>query len=145
MRQGRRREFAHFPEFADPEAQQRIPDPTAEATFARSRLDWSERNGAAHARWLDRYRRLLAIRRREIVPRLHGMAPGGRYRMLGPIALRVEWTLGDGSELVLLANFSDVPVSLGTPVDGDLVYCSGKAPDSELAPACAAFLLRRPS
>jgi hypothetical protein len=61
------------------------------------------------------------------------------------MALRVEWTLGDGSELVLLANFSDVPVSLGGLVDGDLVYCSGKAPDSELAPACAAFLLRRPS
>jgi maltooligosyltrehalose trehalohydrolase len=145
VRQGRRREFAHFPEFADPEAQQRIPDPTAGETFARSRLDWSERNGAAHARWLDRYRRLLAIRRREIVARLHGMAPGGRYRILGPMALRVEWTLGDGSELVLLANFSDVPVSLGGLVDGDLVYCSGKAPDSELAPACAAFLLRRPS
>jgi malto-oligosyltrehalose trehalohydrolase len=145
VRQGRRREFAHFPEFADPEAQQRIPDPTAEATFARSRLDRSERNGEIHGRWRDRYQRLLTIRRREIVPRLHGMAPGGQYRMLGPMALRVEWTLGDGSELVLLANFSDVPVSLGAPVNGDLVYCSGKAPDSELAPACTAFLLRRPS
>src|SRR5207302_1249780 len=61
VRQGRRREFAHFPEFADEAAQERIPDPTAEATFARSRLDWSERNGEPHARWLDRYRRLLAI------------------------------------------------------------------------------------
>src|SRR5438105_1656400 len=34
VRQGRRREFAHFPEFADPDAQQLIPDPTAAATFA---------------------------------------------------------------------------------------------------------------
>ena len=54
-------------------------------------------------------------------------------------------TLGDGSELVLLANFGDTPVSLGKPVDGELVYCSGAPPGSELAPACAAFLLRLPS
>jgi malto-oligosyltrehalose trehalohydrolase len=145
VRQGRRREFAHFPEFADPEAQERIPDPTAEETFALSRLDWSERDGEPHTRWLDRYRRLLAIRRREIVPRLRGMAPGGQYRMLGSMALRVDWTLGDSSELVLLANFGDAPVSLAKPVDGDLVYCSGTTPGSEVAPACAAFLLRPPS
>ena len=145
VRQGRRREFAHFPEFADPAAQQLIPDPTAEETFARSQLDWSERNGESHVRWLDRYRRLLAIRRREIVPRLRGMAPGGRYRMLGPKALRVDWTLGGGTELTLLANFADVPASLGGPVDGDLVYCSGATPGGELAPACAAFLRRWPS
>jgi malto-oligosyltrehalose trehalohydrolase len=145
VRQGRRREFAHFPEFADPTAQQLIPDPTAEETFALSRLDWSERSGETHARWLARYYRLLAIRRREIVPRLREMAPGGRYRMLGPKALRVDWTLGDGVGLLLLANFGDAPVSLGKPVDDDLVYCSGATPGSELAPACAAFLLRRPS
>src|SRR5207302_5451857 len=59
VRQGRRREFGHFPEFADETAQERIPDPTAEATFARSRLDWSEPNGESQVRWLDRYRRLL--------------------------------------------------------------------------------------
>ena len=109
----------------------------------RSRLDWSERDSEAHARWLDRYRRLLTIRRREIVPRLRGMMPGGRDRMLGPKALRVEWTLGDGSELVLLANFGDTAVPLGEPVDGDLVYCSGAAPGGDMASACAAFLLRR--
>jgi hypothetical protein len=79
------------------------------------------------------------------VPRLRDMAPGGRYRLLGPMALRVEWTLGDGSELVLLANFADVPVSLGGLVDGDLIYCSGATPGGGLAPACAAFLLRWPS
>ncbi|HYU12410.1 MAG TPA: malto-oligosyltrehalose trehalohydrolase, partial [Stellaceae bacterium] len=145
VRQGRRREFSHFPEFADPAAQARIPDPTAEETYAQSRLDWSERDGETHARWLDRYRRLLAIRRREIVPRLRSMAPGGRYRMLGPAALRVEWTLGDRSELLLLANFADAPVFLDKPVQGDLLYCSGKTPGAELVPACAAFLLRRPT
>ena len=76
VREGRRREFAHFPEFRDEAARERIPDPTAEATFAMSRLDWSEPLRPDHARWLARYRRLLEIRAREIVPRL------GRYPAL---------------------------------------------------------------
>src|SRR5207247_8691574 len=40
VREGRRREFAHCPEFADEAARKRIPDPTASATFELSRLDW---------------------------------------------------------------------------------------------------------
>src|SRR5207237_260260 len=70
-------------------------------------------------------------------------AAPGRGGAAGPAALRVEWTLGDGSDLVLLANFGDTAVLLGEPVAGDLVYCSGAAPGREMAPACAAFLLRR--
>ena len=54
----------------------RIPDPTAETSFAASRLDWAERDREPHARWLERYRRLLALRARAIVPRLAGMAAG---------------------------------------------------------------------
>ena len=42
----------------------------------------SPRSGGAqrqpHAGWLERYRRLLALRARAIVPRLRGMAPGGQ-------------------------------------------------------------------
>ena len=72
-----------------------------------SRLDWTEPEQAGHARWLARYRKLLDIRRREIVPRLAGMpAFAGRYRVLGPQAVIVEWRLGDGSRLTLVANFS---------------------------------------
>jgi maltooligosyltrehalose trehalohydrolase len=142
VREGRRREFAHYPEFADPEAQARIPDPTAEATFAMARLDWSECREKPHARWLDRYRRLLAIRRREIVPRLDGIHPGGTYRVLGPAAVRVEWPLGDGSRLVLLANIADMPVPLAEPVDqGRMIYCSAAPPGDALMPHSAAFYL----
>src|SRR5438045_1966089 len=129
VRDGRRREFAHYPEFADPEMQQRIPDPTAEETFAMARLDWSEPCEEIHVTWLDRYRRLLAIRRREIVPRLPGIEAGGTYTVLGPMAVRVGWRLGDGSTLVLLANFGDAPVPLSEPTDrGGMIYCSAEAP-----------------
>ena len=42
VREGRRREFAHFPEFGDEAARERIPDPTAKTTFDMSKLDWDE-------------------------------------------------------------------------------------------------------
>src|SRR5438477_565236 len=84
--EGRRREFTHYPEFAVPEAQWHIPDPNAVTTFDAARLDWSEPGELSHARWLSRYRALLGIRQREIVPRLRGIEPGGEYAVLGPAA-----------------------------------------------------------
>ena len=142
VREGRRREFAHYPEFADPEAQRHIPDPTAEATFASARLDWSQLREMAYARWLARYRTLLAIRRADIVPRLAGIEPGGSYTVLGPAALRVEWRLGDGSQLLLLGNFADEPVLAPEPIEGSrLLYSSGHAHHRMLPPQSAAFYL----
>jgi len=143
VRQGRRREFAQFPEFGDPATQDTIPDPTDEASFLASRLDWTERAGEPHAHWLERYRRLLALRARAIAPRLFGMAPGGSYRVLGPAALRVEWRLGDGSRLLLLANVAETPVPLDAPpVADERIYCSAATPPAaDLAPCSAAFYL----
>ncbi|MBV8491931.1 MAG: malto-oligosyltrehalose trehalohydrolase [Alphaproteobacteria bacterium] len=145
VREGRRREFAHYPEFADPEAQRHIPDATAEATFASARLDWSELREKPYAGWLARYRTLLAIRRAELVPRLTGIAPGGNYTVLGPAALRVEWRLGDGSQLLLVGNFADAPVLVPEPIEEDrLLYSSGKAPDRMVPRQSAAFYLLGP-
>jgi 1,4-alpha-glucan branching enzyme len=107
VREGRRREFAHFPEFQDEAARQRIPDPSALSTFEMSRLDWAEPHREPHSCWLARYRQLLEIRRREIVPRLAGMGShAGSYGVLGSRAVSIEWRLGDGSRLLLLANFA---------------------------------------
>jgi maltooligosyltrehalose trehalohydrolase len=142
IREGRRREFAHFAEFQDQAARERIPDPTASATFELSRLDWSELNGEPHSSWLARYRRLLEIRAREIVPRLAGMPSfAGNYKVLGPKAVRVEWQLGSGgARLGLLANFGNSPV-FGNPAEGRLVYSSAEQPG---APLSAAFFLVEP-
>ncbi|MEX2663717.1 MAG: malto-oligosyltrehalose trehalohydrolase [Vicinamibacterales bacterium] len=60
---GRRREFAGFPQFADPDAAERIPDPQAEETFRNSRLRWDELGAGVHERSLALYRALLAMRR----------------------------------------------------------------------------------
>jgi maltooligosyltrehalose trehalohydrolase len=129
--------------FQDETARERIPDPTALTTFEKSRLDWAEPRKEAHSRWLVRYRRLLEIRAGEIVPRLSGM-PGfaGSYQMLGPKAVSVEWQLGDGSRLLLLANFSEepVPVRGNSPV-GRMVYSSAEPG----APRSATFFLVEPT
>jgi 1,4-alpha-glucan branching enzyme len=139
VREGRRREFAHFPEFHDPAARERIPDPTAQETFAASRLDWSEPSQPVHEAWLARYRELIELRRREIVPRLAGIAGfAGQYRVPAAKAAIVEWRLGDGSRLVLAANFSaqDLPVAAEAG-RGRLLYAS--APPG--SPLSAAFYL----
>ena len=66
--EGRRREFAGFAAFQDPDARERIPDPQAEATFLASKLDFSERE--AHAGVYLLYRDLLALRRDDPVLRV---------------------------------------------------------------------------
>jgi maltooligosyltrehalose trehalohydrolase len=145
VREGRRREFAHYPEFADPEAQRHIPDPNAEATFAAARLDWSKPHEPEHASWLERYRKLLTIRHREIVPRLDGITPGGEYELLAQTALRVAWRLGDGTRLVLLANFANAPLAMPEAVSDDrLLYSSGEPPGDAMPPQCAVFYLLMP-
>lgn len=143
VREGRRREFAHFPEFQDEAARERIPDPTAEATFAMSRLDWSEPTQSDHARWLARCRALIQLRRREIVPRLAGQPPSsGRHRVTGPRSLTVEWPLGDRSRLLLAANFSSQAVPAPAEAGAASLLYSSAGPE---APVGASFYLLPPA
>ena len=60
-------------------------------------------HGAGHREWLGYYRRLLALRQAEIVPRLAGMAGGGADHAVEGARLTVAWRLGDGSRLGLTA------------------------------------------
>ena len=110
VREGRRAEFARFPEFQDPASRSRIPDPNAEATFESAKLGWDDIGRAPHADWLRWYRRVLAVRHAEIVPRLGDIQAGGRYQIVGPGAVVVRWSLGHaGEELVLAANLTARP------------------------------------
>jgi maltooligosyltrehalose trehalohydrolase len=114
--EGRREEFSTFPEFADPATRERIPDPAAEETFLRSKLDWSEPEVPNHRGWLSLYRDLLRLRRDEIAPRLRDVPGGqGEYRLLGERGIAVSHRLGDGSRLSLVANLSDGPLWDGAP------------------------------
>ena len=143
VREGRRREFSQYPEFRAAAARERIPDPTLPSTFERSKLDWTRPTGPAHAVWLARYQRLLAIRSREIVPRLKGIGgSAGHYRVLGADSVAVEWRMSDGSTLGLIANFGTEPVTaLEISGGARMLYCSGETPG---APQSATFILKPP-
>ena len=103
VRDGRRRDFAKFRHFADPALVDHLPDPQDPANLARSTLAWAARDEPAHRDWLAYYRRLLALRRAEIVPRLAGMTGGSAAYAVDGARLSVAWRLGDGSRLGLAA------------------------------------------
>jgi maltooligosyltrehalose trehalohydrolase len=140
VREGRRREFAKFAEFQDPARRERIPDPGADATFTQSILDWHSIEHPEHAAWLERYRKLLALRRAEIVPRLEGIGGNaGSYRTIGDNVVLVAWGLGDGTTLTLLANFSDRPVVVPAGrFTSRLLYATAGEGNAESAPPLSA-------
>jgi maltooligosyltrehalose trehalohydrolase len=137
--EGRRREFAHFPAFRDPATRARIPDPNDPATFKSAVLDWRDLELAQHREWLTLHRDLLALRAREIVPRLGKLAEGqGNFRVLAGRALEAHWTLGDGSRLTLLANLGDESLPAAGRPAGDVLY-AGALPDGDAFPAWSVF------
>lgn len=137
VREGRRHEFVHFPEFHGDGAE-RVPDPAAAVTFARSKLDWSERTRPPHDARLAEVRHLLELRRREIAPRLAGMGgTGAGSERLGERAFVAWWRLGDGSRLSVLANLSDAtaPGIASLEIvsgDGRLLYSTHGRPEQTL-------------
>jgi maltooligosyltrehalose trehalohydrolase len=120
--QGRREEFS---EFFDPGDDGRIPDPGAEDTFRTAVLDWASLEEPEHEAHLKLYGELLALRRAKILPRLAGI-PGGEaaYKIVDDRGLSVRWTLGDGSQLALLANLGPEPLEGPEWPPGGRLYAS---------------------
>jgi len=134
VRKGRREEFARFPEFHDPDARQRIPDPQAELTFESAKLDWTALQVESHAEWLSWYRTLLTTRRVEIAPRVPRITSSQtHYKVLGPLAVLVTWSVDNGERLELVANLSNVPVAYESDKQGrSLLECNGPVAEAQL-------------
>ncbi|WP_129794372.1 malto-oligosyltrehalose trehalohydrolase [Sphingosinicella sp. CPCC 101087] len=115
VREGRRNEFAGFPEFGSAEARKRIPDPNASVTFERS----YPKPGSDAEMWRDLYRQLLALRHQEIVPRLAGTRTLGARQLSGS-AVHARWRLGDGSTLHIAVDLGSEAV--GLPAGDDPIY-----------------------
>jgi maltooligosyltrehalose trehalohydrolase len=112
--EGRRKEFAGFAVFADPEKQARIPDPQDVQTHRRSMPDHGQRND--HADVYNLYRDLLAMRRDDPVLR-HQDRQATRARALAPDVLAIcRWH--EGQERVLLANFGAEAADVSAPAAG---------------------------
>lgn len=130
VREGRRREFAKFPAFSDPQARANIPDPNALETFDRSRPEPGP-DADADA-WRSLYRDLLTIRRERIVPGLADAAAIGA-EAIGNKAVVARWRIG-GDVLTLAINLGEDAVSLASPGIPVTTIGAGMADDA-LAPA----------
>ena len=127
VREGRRREFAKWPAFADPALREKIPDPNDPETFERSCLDWDKTDADAGKARLALFRELNAIRAREIAPRLPGMrSMQARAEAVGERGLRVAWTLGDGATLTMRANLGGAPLDLDPDSKGQSLFAYGE-------------------
>ncbi|MDX3894185.1 malto-oligosyltrehalose trehalohydrolase [Pusillimonas sp.] len=106
VRDGRRKEFAGFPAFADADALQTIPDPNDPDTWAGSHLVSDDAEAQAWRRW---YEQLLALRREHVAPRLRGARSLGA-RAVGTEAVHAAWEMGDGARLTIFSNLGEQPV-----------------------------------
>jgi maltooligosyltrehalose trehalohydrolase len=141
VRQGRRKEMETFPRRGE---QGEPPDPMSEATFRACKLDWADREAEEHARFLSLYKRLIALRKKEIIPRLHGMeGHSGSYELLGNRAIRVNWTLGDGSQLSMVANLSAEPYNGINVWGSDHLWLEGFATGETLEGWSVVFTLKQ--
>jgi malto-oligosyltrehalose trehalohydrolase len=140
VRSGRRREF---PLLAD-----RLSDPTDPATADSARLDWNRLHEPQHTRWLDHYRRLLAVRRRDIRPLITRIRSGRCTQLASSGAFAADWSLEDGTTLHLLANLTSETVPVVGRAAGRMIFSTH--PDirramkrNELAPWSVTWLLER--
>lgn len=143
IRESRRAELKDFVAAAEGSD---IPDPMAESTFNLCKLRWDEREKEEHAEFLRLYRRLVRLRKEQIIPRLHDIGGNaGTWRRMGEGAIEVKWTLGDGSPLTLIANLSPEPVDGVELWAEDHLWLEGFATGNTLAPWSVMFRLGRPA
>ncbi|WP_343741907.1 malto-oligosyltrehalose trehalohydrolase [Herbaspirillum huttiense] len=149
VREGRRREFARFPQFADPKLLEQIPDPNSFATFVSSIPEPGPAPGSAAC--LRRVAELLHIRKLHIVPYLRG-AKSLEARAIGPKAVHARWQLANGSVLNITVNLDEAPLrealdDLARPAGADVLFDSGGALEALAAgsfPGHAILALREP-
>jgi malto-oligosyltrehalose trehalohydrolase len=126
VREGRRAEFARFPEFKESAKRERIPDPLSKSTFASAKLAWGEVQRMPHDEWLSWYRRIIAVRHNDLVPRLSKIKVGGRYRVVGEASVIVRWAIvNSNEELVLATNLSPATIMGFPPVSGRILWEEG--------------------
>ncbi|MET0210340.1 MAG: DUF3459 domain-containing protein, partial [Burkholderiaceae bacterium] len=103
---GRRREFEQFPRFADAARAGRLPDPCNVESFESSRLDRSAFASETARRWWRFHADLLALRARELRPRLDGLAHTGHAAHHRGSLLQVEWAFDGGRRLRMQVNLA---------------------------------------
>jgi maltooligosyltrehalose trehalohydrolase len=131
VRKGRQKEFAGaYAKYGDG-----VPDPLDASTFHSAVLDWDSRSTPAGNKRLALVRRLLTVRRQEIVPRLADAAFGGAHAEDDGL-LTAAWRMGDGGTLRLRANLSKHEIPCRQESAGTLIW---GGPMSERIPPWSVF------
>lgn len=130
--EGRRNEFAAFPEFSDPDARSTIPDPNDTQTWQDS-MPVPDDEDMRHKRCRVFYMALLEARRQFITPQLEG-ARSLWARPIGKSSVVACWRLGNRSLLRIYCNLSDRAVDLPCDVSPSevIVFSSGLHADEAL-------------
>jgi len=124
VRKGRRGEY----DWAYARYGNEVPDPLEESTFRSAVLDWDSRHEPAARQRLALVRELLAVRRREIVPRLANVAFGGA-QVADNNLLTARWHLGDAARLELVANLSNGEITDKARETGGIPIWGGEPGD----------------
>jgi maltooligosyltrehalose trehalohydrolase len=126
VRDGRRREFAHFAAFNKPETLEKIPDPNAVETFAAS-VPVPTENA-----WTEFYKTCLSLRHEKIIP----LIPGCRSidaRALSSSAIRASWLMNSGAILTVATNFGDREIAC-EPGSQEMLFATNPFVNAVLAP-----------
>jgi malto-oligosyltrehalose trehalohydrolase len=148
IREGRRKEFARFPEFASPTAREAIPDPNDTATFNSARLEWRELEDPRHSQCLEWYRSVLALRHETLRPLFRNVPVSSSFTLFGSVGLRVSWRFAHAVGLCLLANLGRERVEVPRPA-GEIIFAQGMKADErtgtlQLDPWAVVWCLSRP-
>ncbi len=101
VKEGRRTFLAQFPSLTDEDMSVRLADPGDPHTFARSTLDWSERD--RHREAVELHRDLIRLRRG--TPAFSAQLPRGLDGVvLGQEAMALQFFTEDGDDRLLLVN-----------------------------------------
>ncbi|MDQ0727547.1 malto-oligosyltrehalose trehalohydrolase [Microbacterium sp. W4I20] len=141
--EGRKAEFARMEWDTDS-----VPDPQDPATFERSHLDWSELSRPDHARLLNLYRELAALRRErpELTDPLLSATTVTTWESDGTPDHRVYRI--DRGDLSVLVNLSADPAEFDLGTDAEVLLSTVPVEVIEgspvLPPDSAAVVIRRP-
>ncbi|WP_264695351.1 malto-oligosyltrehalose trehalohydrolase [Candidatus Nitrosacidococcus sp. I8] len=123
VREGRKREFAAFPDFKDPETLERIPDPTNPVAFQNSKLNWQESESSEGKGWLSLFKRLLALRHEMVEPKLNQMtSTNGIYTFLAESGLCITWQFKDCSQLIMFINLGETVIRLPNTLPSQAIF-----------------------
>ena len=132
--EGRKAEFAEHGWDADD-----IPDPQDPQTFQRSKLNWDEAGAGEHARLLELYRDLIALRRGE-----PDFADPWLQRLVVDYDEDQSWIVMSRGRLLIVGNLSADRVTV--PVSGEVVVAWGEPvgnADSTVLEGHSLAILRR--